>query len=246
MNLDNIRKQVLNYTVANPKEKDQMEKEVQTIWMHMTDDFYNLCINDEELMKIREELSKMKSILSFDIKDEYSTYAYTANEELANEGEEDIYVFDKKLYLESKKISENINSIKEDINKKIDNLKSKKFAFLKDYRIEKLEKKLEEKNKIANEFNANTEKENQRRYYKENESILIEPLKKKYEKIASEYASEVVNRYLETHPIIAIKDNHLLYSNSAQSKSIDRTILNNVFNEKRKDIYKKLNNSNKR
>lgn len=244
MKREELEREIVRYTTLDGTLKKEIDKEIESVWSDMSADYYNLCIEDEELNKLKDELDRIHGIISFDIEDEYTKYAYTANEGLYPEDEEDVYVFDKKQYKEAQEISKNIEIVKQDILKKLEKLRGRKYAFLKDSRIQKLEKELTYKQEIAKNYDLNMKKKQEREYYLANEEKLITPLKERYNEILTNYASKVIHKHLESNPSIIVKEHNSIISTSEEVKSFNKDILNKVFNNIRKELYKDISKKN--
>lgn len=238
-NLEKVKKSIKIYNSLSKQDKIDVDKKIETEWLKVFDTFNNLCENDEELKKLHDELKKINGIINFNIKEQYEVYSYTANEGDI-EFEEDVYVFSQKEFDNAKYLANNFDAIQDDIKKEIEKIKSSKFGFFKNTRIERLEGLLEDNKRVKEEYETNIERQNLKEYYLKNKATLIDPIKERYNQIVNEYAQKALEEGLSTSPIIACVNHTSFISTSRTSRTYDMTPLNEVCNDIRKEALKEI------
>ena len=96
MNFKELALILNNYSNSDSNKRFAMHSEAKDTWNDVLKEFTDLCRKDPKLKQLKTAVDTIYSIIYFNEKENFKTYAYTANEGLGEEFEEDIYKFNKK------------------------------------------------------------------------------------------------------------------------------------------------------
>ena len=240
-----LKQEYAAYLAMNDSEKKEFGKKIDKAWHRVYEDFMTLCEADVELAEIYDELKRIGKITAFDLRDCFSVYSHTENPD-DPEMSEDVYVFSPAKLAEAKMLSENWAQEEKRIKDKIEEIKNSRFVPFREKKIAKLEKELELKKDIVKYYRECMKKQEEKEYYLDNASKLINPLKEKYVSKLEKYAKKVLEKHIKESPCIICVKHTSFISSSAHKRSYDMTVLNDYANRVNDATRKSLVNASKR
>ena len=240
-----LKQEYAAYLAMNDSEKKQFEEKIDKAWYRVYEDFMTLCEADVEVAEIYDELKRIGKITEFDLRDCFSVYSHTDNPD-DPEMSEDVYVFSPLKLAEAKMLSENWVQEEKRIKDKIEEIKNSRFVPFREKKIAKLEKELELKQNIVNYYRECMKKQEEKEYYLDNATKLINPLKEKYMSKLEKYAKKVLEKHIKESPCVICVKHTSFISSSAHKRSYDMTVLNDYANRVNDATRKSLVNASKR
>lgn len=240
-----LKQEYAAYLAMNDSEKREAGEKISRAWNNVYEDFMTVCEADPELAEIYDELKRIHKITNFDLRECFSVYSHTDNPD-DPEMSEDVYVFSPGKLAEAKMLSDNWDQEEKRIKDKIEEVKNARFFPFREKKIAKLEKELELKHDIVKYYRECMKKQEEKEYYLDNASKLINPLREKYITKLEKYAKKVIDKHLKESPgIICVKHTSFI-SSSAHERSYDMRVLNDYANRVNDATRKSLVNASKR
>lgn len=215
---------------------EKVEEAINEAWKELTDAYYKMCIEDEQLCNIKDQIEHIESVISFDIKDWFQKYAYTANEG-DEQFEEDIHEYDPEAYEIAEYIGENADELRQDLVTRMNELKTKRFVIAREAKIKKIEEDIKYLDETERLYNSCMEKQKLKEEYLKTKKDLYESLKSQYNTKIRDYALISIKKAIEKYPYLVKNSHTSIFTSSDYKRSFNSEILNDIFNEMRKELY---------
>ena len=232
VNLNEIKRVIKNYNSLSDKEKKIVDEKINSAWHKVVDKFFEVCQKDQELNRCIDACDEYNDVIFFNLEDEFSSYAYTVNE-FDPEFSEDIYEFDPKKLDDAKHTAQNIDRIRVKIQNEITRIKNARIAINRQARIEKYEKLLHQKERVAKHYNECMKKQALKKEYLEKRDTMFLPYKRKRDELLHKHALEVLEPALNSVPALACVRHTSLISSSKHDRYYSTDALNDISNEVR-------------
>ena len=232
MKKNEFEEMLLNYLTSNDEQKKELDKQIDNIWLNMSNQYSNVCSNDPKYVEIFSQIEKLHNILDFNIYHEYSENIY--NEEIDDYD----FTFQEEVYKEHEFIAQNYEKIITKVQSRIEKLKKAPLVINRDEKIKKLEAKIAYCNNAKEKWDYCQNQEELCKEYNKNRKTLVDPIEKEYKGILIKHAQDIIKKTIKDNPLILCKEHNTIWGslNGAQGR-----VLNNVFNDLQRTVISKVN-----
>ena len=241
IDLNKIKKVMLSYKALDSQDKKIVNKKIDAIWSDAYNEFMEKCMEDKELVELYDKLQSLYPILNYNIQEDFENYAYTEFQDDPDYSSP-VYMYDEDYFNECKNLSENWDEIKKEIQDKIKLFETSKFVLFREDKIRNLKIDLKDKAFKVEHYNKCMLLQQQHLDLLAEKSKIFDPIEKRYNELLTKYATQVLEKYLNSTPSIACVEHNSYISSSIYSKGFNMTALNKLCNEVHNQVNESIKN----